>query len=40
MSLNMPEFLIGLSNTKYDWISLEYAWAYLKYNVKDTAKLL
>ena len=29
-----------LSKTKYGWISLEYAWICLKYNLKDTVKLL
>ena len=39
MSLNMPELLTCISKTKYGWISLEYAWICLKYNVKDTVKL-
>ena len=38
--LNMPELLICVNKTKYGWISLEHAWICLKYNVKDTVKLL
>ena len=40
MFLNMPDFLICLNKTKYGSISREYTWIYLKYNVKDTVKLL
>ena len=40
MFLNMAGLLICLNKTKYDWISLEYAWICLKYNLKDTVKLL
>ena len=35
----MAEFLKCLKKTKYGWISFEYAWIHLKYNIKDTVKL-
>ena len=38
--LNRPELLICANKTKYGGISLEYAWICLKYNFKDTVKLL
>ena len=40
MSLKMPGPLICLTKTNYGWKSLEYDWISLKYNVKDTVKLL
>ena len=36
--LNKPGLLTCLSKTKHGWISLKYAWIFLKYNVKDPSR--